>query len=98
MGVRSVWRETFASSIELTGDVLRTLGVGAGETRRALARFREHDEALLEASYPYHRDVKKLQEMAIDARRSLEELFERDALDVSVGAAAAGSVRDAPQQ
>jgi glutathione-regulated potassium-efflux system protein KefB len=98
MGIRRVWRETFASSIELTGDVLRTLGTGAAETRRALARFREHDEALLEASYPFHKDVQKLAEMSLDARKSLQELFERDAADASLAARRREpTVRDAPQ-
>jgi glutathione-regulated potassium-efflux system protein KefB len=42
-------------------------------------RFRKHDEDLLLSVYPYHKDEKKLAEMAAQARKELESLFEQDA-------------------
>lgn len=95
LGIHDVFRETFASSIEMTGEVLRDLGVPEGEVERALVRFRQHDEALLEATYPFHRDVERLQDVAIQARKDLEELFERDALDAAVAGDGGAAVGDA---
>lgn len=85
LGVRRVFRETLASSVEMTGDVLGLLGMPAAETAATLARFRAHDEALLEATYPFHRDERKLAEMAIQGRKELEELFARDVLEQRAG-------------
>jgi glutathione-regulated potassium-efflux system protein KefB len=79
LGIRHVFRETFVDSLELTVDVLEALGYDLGDARTAAARFREHDEQLLMASFPYHKDEKKLVEMAAQARAELESLFEKDA-------------------
>ncbi len=43
-GVDSIYRETLDSSLEMTVDALRRLGLGAYEARRAIRTFREHDE------------------------------------------------------
>ena len=71
-------RETFLSSLELTGDVLQELGFSYSEARSTLDRFREHDEQLLQESFQYQRDEKKLIEIAERSRRELESLFARD--------------------
>jgi glutathione-regulated potassium-efflux system protein KefB len=79
LGIKHVIRETFADSLELTVDVLQALGYDFTDARTAAARFREHDQQLLMASYPFHKDEKKLVEMATQARAELESLFENDA-------------------
>jgi glutathione-regulated potassium-efflux system protein KefB len=78
LGVQHVLRETFLSSLELTGDVLQELGFSYSEARSTLDRFREHDEKLLEESFQYQRDEKKLLEITERSRRELESLFARD--------------------
>jgi glutathione-regulated potassium-efflux system protein KefB len=78
LGIKHVIRETFLSSIELTGDVLQELGFSYSDARSTLERFREHDERMLEESFQYQRDEKKLIEIAERSRRELESLFARD--------------------
>jgi glutathione-regulated potassium-efflux system ancillary protein KefC len=81
MGIPHVIRETWGSSLEMTAEVLTALGLTYSDVRRTVERFREHDEALLMATSPYHKDEKKLTEMAARARKELESLFEQDAAD-----------------
>jgi glutathione-regulated potassium-efflux system protein KefB len=78
LGITRVMRETFAGSLELTGDVLQELGLTYSQSRTALERFREHDEALLMSTYKHYGDEKTLSEMAKKARKELEELLEKD--------------------
>lgn len=78
LGITRVMRETYAGSLELTGELLEELGLTYSESRTALERFRQHDEALLLSTYQHHRDVAKLAELAQKARKELEELFEKD--------------------
>ena len=46
--------------------------------RSTLDRFKEHDERMLQESFQYQRDEKKLIEIAERSRRELESLFARD--------------------
>ncbi|WP_257450938.1 monovalent cation:proton antiporter-2 (CPA2) family protein [Archangium lipolyticum] len=78
LGITHVMRETYAGSLEMTGEILQELGLTWSQTKTTLDRFREHDEALLLATYKHHRDEKKLVEMANQARKELEEIFEKD--------------------
>ncbi len=78
LGVTHVMRETFAGSLELSGDVLQELGLTWSETKSALDRFRQHDETMLQTSYKHAGDVKKLMELSAKARAELEELFKQD--------------------
>jgi glutathione-regulated potassium-efflux system protein KefB len=78
LGIKHVSRETFLSSLELTGDVLQELGFSYSDARSTLERFREHDERMLQESFQYQRDEKKLIEIAERSRRELESLFARD--------------------
>jgi monovalent cation:proton antiporter-2 (CPA2) family protein len=79
LGITHIIRETYLSSLELTGDVLQELGFSYSEARATLDRFREHDERMLQESFQYQRDEKKLIEIAERSRRELESLFARDA-------------------
>ncbi len=81
LGITHVMRETFLSSLEVSGDVLQELGYSYSEARSTLDRFREHDERILQESFQYQRDEKKLLEIAERSRRELESLFTRDAAD-----------------
>ncbi len=81
LGIKHVMRETFLSSLEMTGDILEELGVRFSDRQAMLQRFREHDEALIQATYKHTGDVEKLTAMAAQARKELESLFEQDAQD-----------------
>jgi len=81
LGITHVVRETFLSSLELSSDVLQELGFSYSEARGTLDQFREHDERLLQESFHYQRDEKKLIEIAERSRRELESLFARDAAE-----------------
>ncbi len=78
LGIQHVMRETYLSSLELTGDVLQELGFSYSDARSTLDRFREHDERILLESFQYQRDEKKLIEITERSRRELESLFARD--------------------
>ena len=79
LGITHVVRETFESSLELSGEVLQELGFSYSDARGTLDQFREHDERMLQESFHYQRDEKKLIEIADRSRRELESLFARDA-------------------
>ncbi len=79
LGVTHLMRETFSSSLEMTGEVLSLLGMPSSEVARTLATFRSHDEQLLMDSFQHRGDVSTLQERAKQARADLEKLFEADA-------------------
>ncbi len=81
LGIEHVSRETFLSSLELTGELLQELGFTYSDARSTLDRFREHDERMLQESFRYQRDEKKLIEIAERSRRELESLFARDAAE-----------------
>jgi glutathione-regulated potassium-efflux system protein KefB len=81
LGVKVLHRETFASSLELTGDVLRGLGTSERDVRKALTMFRQHDERRLFADYKVYSDTEKLQERARSDAANLEKLFDEDAAE-----------------
>jgi glutathione-regulated potassium-efflux system protein KefB len=81
LGVLHVMRETFAASLEMTQEVLEELDYPYSETREALERFRELDEAMLLRAYQHHGDEQKLSEITQRGREELERLFEADAAE-----------------
>jgi glutathione-regulated potassium-efflux system protein KefB len=80
-GVTEIVRETFAASLEITQATLEALGEDTAAARRAVERFRAHDEAMLEQAWAHADDQEKLIELARRGRAELERLFEEDAAD-----------------
>ena len=78
LGITNVVRETFHGSIEMAGDVLDALGFTYSESREALSRFRQHDEALVVHAARHSDDPAKLQQLSQQARQELESLFTQD--------------------
>ncbi|HVF34930.1 MAG TPA: monovalent cation:proton antiporter-2 (CPA2) family protein [Candidatus Saccharimonadia bacterium] len=76
--VATVVRETFHSSLEIARDVLEGLGLPRDEAAARVARFRAHDEALLESQYAFYDDESKLVQTSQEAQAELEQLFEAD--------------------
>ncbi|WP_081581761.1 monovalent cation:proton antiporter-2 (CPA2) family protein [Pararhodospirillum photometricum] len=78
-GVYKVFRETFASSLEIAEEVFRDLGYSDGVARRAVRLFRRHDEGLMQEQYKIRHDEEALIASARVAAEELRTLFEQDA-------------------
>jgi len=78
LGVRYIIRETLGSSLEMAATVLETLGENATSARAAVRKFRQHDEATLEAQYAVKEDESKFLAASREAAQQLEKLFEAD--------------------
>jgi len=77
-GVANSVRETFDSSLRLTADVLRALGVSAAEVERSIDTFRAHDERTLIRQHAVHHDEGRLIQTSRQAAEELQSLFEAD--------------------
>ncbi|MDX2203393.1 MAG: monovalent cation:proton antiporter-2 (CPA2) family protein [Hyphomicrobiaceae bacterium] len=81
LGVRSIKRETFLSSLDMTKEVLRGLGHSERDVRFAIETFREQDERRLVEDYEHRDDLDKLRTSARSYARELEVMFEKDAAE-----------------
>jgi monovalent cation:proton antiporter-2 (CPA2) family protein len=71
-------RDTYHSSLRLAELTLTALGLSPDAAARAVALFREHDEANLVATHAFYRDEAQLIQSAQQAAEELNELFEAD--------------------
>ena len=78
LGVKHIERETFLSSLELTRDVLRGLGLPEGEIRFTVDTFKEHDEALLYENYAHYTDTQKVATLAMKRSDELAQVLAED--------------------
>jgi glutathione-regulated potassium-efflux system ancillary protein KefC/glutathione-regulated potassium-efflux system protein KefB len=78
-GVTEIWRETFASSLEVAEAALVALGTTRDAAASQVRRFRAHDESTLQAQAAVHDDETKLIATAKASAEQLESLFESDA-------------------
>ena len=79
LGIIIIWRETFSSSLELTRDLLVGLGDDRDKADSIVSRFMEHDRMRLFEHYTHHTDEEKMQDLAKEGAKELEEMFARDA-------------------
>ncbi len=79
LGIKTIYRETFLSSLEVAHQALLRLGLGVSAAQRAVALFKQHDQAQLDAQYAIKHDEAKLIQTAQEAAAQLQELFEADA-------------------
>jgi monovalent cation:proton antiporter-2 (CPA2) family protein len=77
-GVTNLIRETYGSSLEMATAVLEALGETPAAAREAVRRFRQHDEATLDAQYRVKEDEEKFLATSRAAAQQLEKLFEAD--------------------
>jgi monovalent cation:proton antiporter-2 (CPA2) family protein len=77
-GVTNLIRETYGSSLEMAAAVLEALGETPAAAREAVRRFRQADEATLEAQYQVKDDEEKFLATSRAAAQQLEKLFEAD--------------------
>jgi voltage-gated potassium channel Kch len=78
LGIENIERETFLSSLELTRDVLRGLGLPEGEIRFAVDTFKEHDEARLYEDYAHYTDTQKIAARAMQRSEELAQILAQD--------------------
>lgn len=78
IGVTSLFRETFASSLELSEALLKEIGYSASQARDVVQKFREQDELMLQEQHAIHRDEEKYVEYSKQASAQLSDLFRTD--------------------
>lgn len=78
LGITSVFRETFNSSIAMSEMVLTSLGRSKEAARRTAEAFSEHDTRLLRDQHGIHHSEDMLIQTARDTREELEELLRDD--------------------
>jgi len=61
LGVRSIYRETFPSSLDVAHQVLLQMGFGVAAAQRAVTLFKQHDELQLDQQYAVHHDEVSLE-------------------------------------
>ena len=83
--MRSIYRETFPSSLDVAHQALLQLGFGVAAAERAATFFKQHDEAQMEKQYAVHHDEVKLIQTSREAAEQLQELFEADAVGPAAG-------------
>jgi voltage-gated potassium channel Kch len=87
LGVTNIIRETYVSSLELSTSVLQALGENQASAKAIVKKFRQHDEATLQAQYAVKEDETKFLATSREAAQQLEKLFETD--EVKSGESAA---------
>ena len=77
-GVSDIWRETFASSLEVAEAALVVLGTPRDAAASQVRKFRAHDEGTLRAQAAVKDDETKLIATAQASAQQLEKLFDAD--------------------
>ncbi len=78
MGVTRYYRETWHTSMEMALQSLLQLRMPLSEATTAIAKFRDHDLALLKRQQAIYLDEKKLMQTTREASEELLTLFEAD--------------------
>ena len=81
LGIQVIRRETFLSSLDLTREVLRGLGLSERDVRFAVDTFMAADRKRLYEDYKHYTDLEKLQERAKSHTQELEGIFAQDAAE-----------------
>ncbi|WP_105902901.1 glutathione-regulated potassium-efflux system protein KefB [Vibrio gangliei] len=77
-GVTLFSRETFLGALDLGRQVLTELGMHPYQAKRAEAHFRKLDTTMLKDLLPQHTEDKEVGIGAKEARKELEEIFDRE--------------------
>ena len=78
LGIKNIKREAFLSSLALTQDVLRGLGLPEGEVRFTVETFKEHDEKRLYEDYAHYTDTQRMAALAMQRSDELAEILAQD--------------------
>ncbi len=82
MGVLRYYRETWHSSLEMALQSLLQLRVSPSDAAIAIAKFRDHDLALLKRQHAIYTDDNKLMQSTREASEELLSLYEADRVEV----------------
>ncbi len=80
LGIETIRRDTFASSLELAEETLKDLGFLPSEVRYFIQKFRDYDEAMVKDQFKLRHNEKELIAYSKNAVRQLEEAFAADML------------------
>jgi monovalent cation:proton antiporter-2 (CPA2) family protein len=80
LGVHDIKRETFDASAHFAGDLLEDMGVPREQADRIIARFKRHDELMLEEQFKVRNDAKVFVSVSKQATAQLAEVLREDAL------------------
>lgn len=81
LGVESIVRETFFSSMQIAEQVLRAVGLPGVDAKDTVETFRRHDEQMLQRQHAVYHDETQLIQTTQEAARELQGLFESDSED-----------------
>lgn len=84
MGIQRIKRETFDSSINFTGELLKEMGFAPQVAQRVVERFRDHDEALMLEQFKNRHDEKTLISVNKKAIEQLEQVLKDDSMQTYV--------------
>ena len=76
--VRYIIRETLVSSLEMSVQVLESLGLSKSKAIETVQQFREHDETVMAKQHAVKDDEKKFLETSRESAEQLLHLFETD--------------------
>lgn len=74
-GVVHIKRETFDSSLNFTGDLLRAMGYEAERAETLINKFRQHDDLMLKEQYKVRKDDKMFISMANQGAEQLNAVL-----------------------
>jgi len=77
-GVEDVYREVFASSVDMGEQLLVRLGVHPFEAHRAATRFKAHDEKLIRRAARHADDTQRLIDLARQGTEEIERVLASD--------------------
>ncbi|TGK07044.1 potassium transporter Kef [Leptospira semungkisensis] len=80
LGIETIRRDTFASSLELAEETLKDLGFLPSEVQYFIDKFRRYDEAMVKQQYKLRHNEKELIAFSRNAIRQLEDAFAADML------------------
>jgi glutathione-regulated potassium-efflux system protein KefB len=98
LGIKRIYRETFYSALEVSGDLLQGLGLSPREADSLIETFREHDEKRLFDDYSHFTDAEKLRARARRSAEELEELFAQDLQDLRDGEKQEDRAQERPRE
>lgn len=78
LGIQSIHREIYLTSLEVAREVLTKKGVPPEEVKRRIDLFRAHDESLLKKQFTHRNDEKKFITVTTEAAAELEEILKAD--------------------
>ena len=78
LGITRFFRETWLTSLEMAQQALMQVGIAPSDAAMTIAKFRDHDLALLRRQHAVYQDESKLVQTTREASEELLSLFESD--------------------